>query len=259
MQVENTENSTPKIALVTGGSRGLGRSTVLALAGSGVDTIFTYHANRAEADKVAAAVADLGQRAIPLQLDTGDTSSFSAFVTQVQAALGTYGAERIDYLVNNAGTSHHNAIEATTEAELDGLYNVHFKGVFFLTQALLPLIRDGGRIVNISSGLTRFSVPGSAAYAAMKGAVEVLTRYLAKELGARGITANTVAPGAIATDFSGGMVRDNPEVNKMVAGMTALGRVGVANDIGPLIASLLGDSNRWINGQRIEASGGMVL
>ena len=177
----------------------------------------------------------------------------------MEQALTELGAARFDYLVNNAGISHHNSIEKTTEEELDSLYNVHFKGVFFLTQKLLPLLNDGGRIVNVSSGLTRVTFPGSAPYASMKGAVEVLTRYLAKEYGARGIAVNTVAPGAIATDFSGGMVRDNPEINKQVAGVTALGRVGQPEDIGPMIAALLSDDNRWINGQRIEVSGGMML
>jgi NAD(P)-dependent dehydrogenase (short-subunit alcohol dehydrogenase family) len=170
-----------------------------------------------------------------------------------------YSGVPINYLVNNAGISHHNSIEKTTEEELDDLYSVHFKGVFFLTQKLLPLIADVGRIVNVSSGLTRITIPGSGPYASMKGAVEVLTRYLAKELGQRGIVVNTVAPGAIATDFSGGMVRDNPEVNKLVADMTALGRVGQPSDIGPMIASLLSEDNHWVNGQRMEASGGMNI
>jgi NAD(P)-dependent dehydrogenase (short-subunit alcohol dehydrogenase family) len=177
----------------------------------------------------------------------------------VRQALADFGAARFDYLVNNAGTSLHKAFDQTSEVELDEIYNVHFKGVFFLTQRLLPLINDGGRIVNISSGLARFALPGMSAYASMKGAIEVLTRYLAKELGARGIAVNTVAPGAIATDFSGGMVRDNPEVNKRVADMTALGRVGQPDDIGPMIASLLSEDNRWVNAQRIEVSGGMAL
>ena len=259
MPTENPKSPASKIAIVTGGSRGLGRDTVLSLARRGVDSIFTYHSNRAEADKVVALVAEAGRTAIPLQLDTGKIAQFDPFVRHVEASLATLGAARFDYLVNNAGTSHHKSIAETTEAELDSLYEVHFKGVYFLTQKLLPLINDGGRIINVSSGLTRFSFPGSSAYACMKGAVEVLTRYLARELGQRGITANTVAPGAIATDFSGGMVRDNPEVNKMVASMTALGRVGQPDDIGPLIASLLADDNRWVNGQRIEASGGMMV
>ncbi len=248
-----------KIAIVTGGSRGLGRETVLSLAKERVCSIFTYHTRESDARAVVAAVEAEGCKAVALQLDAGDTSSFDAFVDRVRSALLTLGATRFDYLVNNAGTSHHAAIEAVTEEDFDTLYNVHLKGVFFLTQKLLPLMNDGGRIVNVSSGLARFSMPGSAAYASMKGAIEVFTRYLAKELGARKIVANTVAPGAIQTDFSGGTVRDNPEVNKMVASVTALGRAGVVEDIGPMIAALLSESNRWINGQRIKVSGGMAL
>src|SRR5580692_10008241 len=259
MTQRNTANPTTKLAIVTGGSRGLGRSMVLSLARRGVDSLFTYHSNRAEAEKVIGLVADAGRKAVAVQLDTGDVRAFDPFVQRVRQALAELGAERFDYLVNNAGTSLHKAFVQTTEEELDRLYNVHFKGVFFLTQKLLPLLGDGGRIVNISSGLARFSIPGSSAYASMKGAVEVLTRYLAKELGPRGIVVNTVAPGAIETDFSGGMVRDNPEVNRQVANMTALGRVGQPDDIGPMIAALLSDDNRWINGQRIEVSGGMAL
>jgi NAD(P)-dependent dehydrogenase (short-subunit alcohol dehydrogenase family) len=247
------------IALVTGGSRGLGRSTVLSLAGRGVYTIFTYHSKRAEADKVVGQVTQAGGKAIALQLDTANVSAFGGFVERVRDALHRLGAERFDYLVNNAGTSHFNAFEKTTEAELDAVYNVHFKGVFFLTQQLLPLINDGGRIVNLSSGLTRFAHAGRASYASMKGAIEVLTRYLAAELGPRRIAVNTVAPGAIATDFGGGMVRDNPQLNRRVAEATALGRVGEPDDIGPMIASLLGPDNRWVNAQRIEVSGGMNL
>ncbi|WP_416235185.1 SDR family NAD(P)-dependent oxidoreductase [Nitrospirillum sp. BR 11163] len=248
-----------RLAVVTGGSRGLGRSTVLALARDGMDVIFTYHVNQGEAGKVVAAATELGARAMALRLDTGAAATFGGFVDQVRAVLADWGVERFDFLVNNAGTSHHNAIATTTEAELDALYHVHFKGVFFLTQALLPLMNDGGRIVNVSTGLTRVAFPGSAAYAAMKGAVEVLTRYLAKELGERRIAANTVAPGAVMTDFSGGIVRDNPEVNRQVSQVTALGRPGLPEDIGPMVASLLTEANRWVNGQRIEVSGGMLL
>jgi NAD(P)-dependent dehydrogenase (short-subunit alcohol dehydrogenase family) len=259
MPIKDASSSRGKIAIVTGGSRGLGRSTVLHLAQRGVGSIFTYNSNQAEAERVVELAAETGQKAVALRLDTGKVAAFGEFVERVRQALHGFGAERFDYLVNNAGTSHHAAFDKTTEEELDSLYNVHFKGVFFLTQKLLPLINDGGRIVNISSGLTRFALPGSSSYASMKGAIEVLTRYLAKELGHRGIAVNTVAPGAIATDFSGGMVRDNPEINKRVADMTALGRVGLPEDIGPMIAALLSDDNRWINAQRIEVSGGMVL
>lgn len=248
-----------RIVLVTGGSRGLGRATVLALAARGIDAILTYHSHQAEADKVVAAVEQAGARAVALRLDTGDAGAFASFGKEVDRVLGGWGAERFDYLVNNAGTSHHAAITDVTQADFDTLYRVHVKGMFFLTQTLLPLMADGGRIVNISSALARVTYPGSAAYGAMKGAVEVLTRYMAKELGPRGITANVVAPGAIATDFSGGMVRDNPDVNKQVAAMSPLNRVGRPEDIGPMIASLLSEDNRWVNAQRIEVSGGAGL
>jgi NAD(P)-dependent dehydrogenase (short-subunit alcohol dehydrogenase family) len=255
----NTSHSTAKVAIITGASRGLGRATLLSLAARGVDSIFTYNSNREEAEKVVKLAAEAGRRAIALQLDVGAAGTFDAFVAAVRQALGTLGVERFDYLVNNAGISQNKSFEQTQEAQLESLFNIHFKGVFFLTQKLLPLINDGGRIVNVSTGLTRFVVPGNVAYACMKGAVEILTRYLAKELGPRRIAVNAVAPGAIATDFSGGMVRDNPEVNKWVAGATALGRAGVPDDIGPMIASLLSEENRWVNAQRIEVSGGMAL
>ena len=248
-----------RIAVITGGSRGLGRATVLALAARGVRSILTYHANRAAADEVVALTEQAGAPGFALQLDAGDAGAFAAFADKVRRVLADWRCQRIDYLVNNAGTSHHAAFAEITEADLDALYAVHLKGVLFLTQTLLPLINDGGRIVNVSSGLTRITYPGSAAYAAMKGAVEVLTRYLAKELGPRRIAVNVVAPGAVQTDFSGGMVRDNPAVNKAVADATALGRPGVAEDIGPMIASLLSEDNRWVNAQRIEVSGGMAI
>ena len=247
----NTVSSTTKIAIITGGSRGLGRATVLSLARRGVQSIFTYHSNRAEAEKVVALAGEAGAKAVALQLDASKVGAFDDFAAKVRTALADFGCERFDYLVNNAGISHH--------AAFDSLYNVHFKGVFFLTQKLLPLINDGGRIVTISSGLTRIIFPGSVAYASMKGAIEIFTRYLAKELGPRRIAVNTVAPGAIATDFSGGVVRDNPDMNKRVADMTALGRAGLPDDIGPLIASLLSEDGRWINAQRIEASRGMSI
>src|ERR1700756_433320 len=250
---------TDKIAIVTGGSRGLGRNTAINLARRGVDIIFTYRANRAEAESLIREIEGLGRKVAAFQLDNGDIRAFDGFVDEVRKTLQSWGRERFDYLVNNAGNSLHASIEQTTEAQFDEIVNVHFKGVYFLTQKLLPLMNDGGRIVNTSSGLTRVAVPGSSAYAAAKGAVEILTRYLAKELGPRRITANVVAPGPIQTDFSGGMVRDNPEVNKMVSAMTALGRPGVPDDVGPTIAALLSDDNRWVNAQRIEVSGGLAL
>jgi NAD(P)-dependent dehydrogenase (short-subunit alcohol dehydrogenase family) len=259
MSKANAVNTEAKIAIITGGSRGLGRNTVLSLARRGVNSIFTYNSNRAEADKLITEVTESGAKAIALQLDAGKISTFDPFVKSVAAALAEMGAERFNYLVNNAGTSHQAPFDKVTEEDFDSLYNVHFKGVFFLTQKLLPLINDGGRIVMISTGLARFAFPGSSAYASMKGAVEVLTRYLAKELGPRGIAVNTVAPGPIATDFSGGRIRDNPDVNKLIAGMAALGRVGLPDDIGPMIASLLSEENRWVNAQRIEVSGGMLI
>jgi len=247
------------IALVTGGSRGLGRATVEALARRGSNVIFTYNINRAEAAKVAGILEESGQKAVVLQLDTGDTTAFDPFVGKVKEALQTLGAEKFDYLVNNAGNSSNMSFLNATEDEFDALYRIHIKGVFFLTQKLVPLIKDGGRIVNISSGLTRFALPNRAAYATMKSAVETMTRYMAFELGDRRIAVNVVAPGAIATDFSGGVVRDNPDVAKAIGAMTALGRPGQPEDIGPMIASLLSEDNRWVNAQRIEVSGGMRI
>jgi len=249
-----------KIALITGASRGLGRNTAIALARKGVDVFFTYHSKKDEAEAVSAEIEKLGRKNAHFQLDTGRVADFPAFAAGLKKTLKeTFGRENFDYLVNNAGTGLHKPFAQTTEAEFDSLMNIHFKGVYFLTQTLLPLIADGGRIVNLSSGLARFSMPGASAYAAMKGAVEVLTRYLAKELGPRGIAVNTVAPGAIETDFNGGTVRDNKQVNDMVSSVTALGRPGLPDDIGPAIASLLAEDNRWINAQRIEISGGMFV
>jgi NAD(P)-dependent dehydrogenase (short-subunit alcohol dehydrogenase family) len=251
---------TQKIALITGASRGLGRNMALALAAKGVDIVGTYHSNRAEADATAAAIQALGRKATMLQLDTGAIATIPAFVQTLKETLETtWQRQTLDDLVNNAGMGIHASIAETTEADFDRLMNVHLKGVFFLTQALMPLIQDNGRIVNISSGLARFSMQGYAAYAMMKGGIEVLTRYLAKELGPRGIAVNTVAPGAIETDFGGGAVRDNKAINDMVASVTAMGRVGVPDDIGPAVASLLSDDNRWMNAQRIEVSGGMFV
>ena len=252
-----TNTDKTPIALITGGSRGLGRSMALHLAERGVDVIFTYRAAAPEASEVRERIQALGRKAIALPLDVTAGGSFEAFVRTVAGELErTWGRKQLDYLVNNAGVALHAGIAETTPAQLDEIYNVHFKAPFLLTQRLLPLIADGGRVINVSSGLARMTIPGYAAYGAMKAAVEVLTRYAAKELGARKITVNVVAPGAIATDFSGGIVRDNPEVNQMVASMTALGRVGQPDDIGGAVAMLLAPESGWINGQRIEVSGG---
>ena len=256
--IGNKDQTDHKIAIVTGGSRGIGRSTVLKLAHRGVDSIFTYNSNRAEAEKVAQLVYETGRKAVYLQLDTGNIGTFDTFMQNVNKALTELGVEHFDYLVNNAGISNHTMFTQMTEQELDNVYNVHFKGVFFLTQKLLPLMNDGGRIINISTCVTRTVSPGSSAYASMKGAVEILSRCLAQELAPRRIAVNVVAPSATATDFSGGVVRDNPEMNQRVAAGTLLGRVGLPDDIGAMIASLLSEDNRWVNGQRIEASGGTI-
>lgn len=249
-----------KIALVTGASRGLGKNTALALAKKGVGVVVTYRSNEAEANSVVAAITELGSKAVALPLDMSNLKTFDRFVEQLKQSLQTtWQTEQFDFLVNNAGIGINKPFAETTEEDFDQLMNVQFKGVFFFTQKLLPLIKDGGRIVNLSSGLARFTLPGYSAYASMKGAIEVLTRYLAKELGHRQITANVVAPGAIATDFGGGAVRDNPEINQFIASQTALGRVGMPDDIGGAIASLLSDDNRWVNAQRIEVSGGQSI
>ncbi len=249
-----------KIAVVTGGSRGLGKNTVLALARDGVDVVLTYNSKQAEAEAVVAEVQALGGKAAALQLDVGNSKRFGAFAEQLAGILDAHWQRKdFDFLINNAGIGVHASFAETTEEQFDLLMNIHLKGTFFLTQTLLPLIKNGGRIVNISTGLARFCYPGYSAYAAMKGGIEVLSRYMAKELGARGIAVNVVAPGAIETDFGGGNVRDNEQLNQQIASYTALGRVGLPDDIGPAIASLLSASNRWINAQRIEISGGMML
>jgi NAD(P)-dependent dehydrogenase (short-subunit alcohol dehydrogenase family) len=249
-----------KIAIVTGSSRGLGKSTAVNLAKKGVDVIVTYHSNGEEANNVVAQIESLGAKAVALQLDTADTKTFDGFVVQVRQSLQSkWQTEHFDFLVNNAGTGLNAAFAETTEEEFDRLMNIHVKGVFFLTQKLLPLMKDGGRIVNLSTGLTRIILPGYAAYASMKGAIETLTLYMANELGSRQIAVNAVAPGAIETDFGGGAVRDNSELNKFIASQTALGRVGLPDDIGGAIASLLSEDNKWVNAQRIEVSGGQSI
>jgi NAD(P)-dependent dehydrogenase (short-subunit alcohol dehydrogenase family) len=260
MTTKINASSIKRIAIVTGGSRGIGRNTVESLAKRGVRSIFSYHSHSTDAEAVVAAVKDAGAEAVALQLDVGDIASFDAFVDSVKEALANLGASRFDFLVNNAGNNHHNMpFEKATVEELDSVYNVHFKGVFFLTQKLLPLINDGGRIVNISTARTRIAGPGGAVYASMKGAVEVLSRYMALELGPRRIAVNVVAPGPVATDFSGGIVRDNPAVNKRIADNTALCRAGVPDDLGPMIAALLSEENHWVNAQRIEVAGGLAI
>jgi NAD(P)-dependent dehydrogenase (short-subunit alcohol dehydrogenase family) len=249
-----------KIALVTGGSRGLGKSMALHVAENGNDVILTYRSRKDEADKVVSSIEKMGRKAAALQLDTSNTATFGDFAESVKTVLkDKWGRDSFEYLVNNAGIGISAPFSETTEEQFDSLMNIHLKGVFFLTQKLLPLIADGGRIVNVSTGLARFTLPGFSAYASMKGAIEVLTRYLAKELGPRQIGVNVVVPGAIETDFEGGVVRDDQEINKFISSQTALGRVGLPDDIGGVVASLLNEDTRWINGQRIEASGGMFL
>lgn len=249
-----------KIALVTGGSRGLGKNMALRLGEKGIDVILTYNSNKEEALVVVKEIEDKGRRAATLQLNVGETRTFDEFFKQVSQILEEkFNSKTFDFLINNAGTALYATFAETTEEQFDAALNVHYKGVFFLTQKSLPFINDGGRIINISSGLARFSFPGSSAYGSMKGAIEVLTRYLAKELGVRGIAANVVAPGAIETDFGDGHVRDDKELNNQIANLTALSRVGLPDDIGGIVAFLCTEDARWINGQRIEASGGTFL
>ena len=247
------------VAVVTGGSRGLGKNMVQSIAGRGTDVIFTYQSNSAAADDLVAEVEGMGRRAAALQLDVGDAATFDAFVEQVRGVLRDWDTDRFHFLVNNAGIGVYASIAETTEAQFDRLMGIHVKGPFFLTQKLLPLMADGGRIINVSTGLARFVTPGFAAYASAKGAVEVMTRYLAQELGPRGIAVNVIAPGAIETDFGGGAVRDNPEMNEAISSHTALGRAGLPEDIGGVVASLLSPEMGWVNAQRVEASGGQNL
>ena len=251
---------TQRIALVTGGSRGLGKNAALKLAAKGTDILLTYHSNRQAALDVVAEIEQKGVKAAALALNVGDSTTFDAFASEVEQVLAQkWGRTTFDYLLNNAGIGLNAPFAETSEAQFDELMNIQFKGPFFLTQRLLPLLQDGGRILNVSSGLARFALPGYAAYAAMKGAMEVLTRYQAKELGGRGISVNIIAPGAIETDFGGGEVRDSAEVNRHIAAQTALGRVGLPDDIGDAIAALLSDELAWMNAQRVEVSGGMFL
>jgi NAD(P)-dependent dehydrogenase (short-subunit alcohol dehydrogenase family) len=246
------------IALVTGGSRGLGREMALTLASQGTGVIVTYATQKADAEAVVSEIIAKGQKAAALHLDLKNLQALPAFVEAVQATLQeTFGAQTFNFLINNAGMGATVPFAQVTEAIFDDFLNVHYKGVFFLTQKLLPLLADGGRIINLSSGTTRFANPGYSTYASMKGAMEVLTKYLAKELGSRGITANIVAPGPVETDFNNGAIRNNPQLKAALSSMSPLGRVGYADDIAGVIAFLCSDAARWVNGQRIEVSGGI--
>ncbi|GAA4183269.1 SDR family oxidoreductase [Streptosporangium oxazolinicum] len=248
------------IALITGGNRGLGRATALKLAEAGTDVIVTYRSNKDEAAEVVDAVTALGRRAVALELDTTAFDTFAAFAVAVRDALETtWERDTFDFLVNNAGVAAATPVGETTVEAFDLLVNVHFKGVFFLTQSLLPLLADGGRVVNLSTGLTRFVGEGWSVYASLKSAIETWSKYLAKELGGRGVSVNAVAPGPIATDFGGGAIRDNEQLREHLGSQAALGRVGVPEDIGAVIAALLAPGTGWITGQRIEASGGTLL
>lgn len=249
-----------KIVLITGASRGLGKNMALHLADQGRDIILTYNSNQQEADSVVKAIEAMGRKAIALQLNVRKSESFTDFSNEVKQQLQTHWQrDHFDYLINNAGTGIYKTFVETTEADFDQMSDEHIKGPFFLTQKLLPLIKDGGRILNVSSGLTRLAYPGFVAYAIMKAAVELLTLYLAKELGERQISVNTIAPGAIETDFGGGLVRDNKAVNDQIAQLTALGRVGIPDDIGGAVAAILSNEANWINAQRIEVSGGQGI
>ena len=251
---------TGKLALITGGSRGLGRNMANKLADKGINVIITYNTNQTEADKVVSEVEAKGVKALALQLDVSKADTFEQFVSGLNDAMANkFNTDKLDYLVNNAGIGMHTPIGSTEMAVFDTLTDIHFKAPFFLTQLILPKLNDGGSIVNISSGLARFTAPGYSVYGALKAAVEQMTRYMAKELGSRQIRVNVVAPGAIETDFGGGAVRDNVDYNKMVANSTALGRAGLPDDIGDVVAFLCSDESRWINGQRIEVSGGANL
>ncbi|MCK8521283.1 SDR family oxidoreductase [Aquimarina sp. D1M17] len=249
-----------KIALITGGSRGLGRSIALMLAKKGHDVIITYRSKKEEASEVVKAIESLGQKSVALPLDIGELSSLEDFKENFkQTLLNHFKSEHFDFLINNAGIGVSIPFEQVDMTTFDQFTNIHLKGVFFLTQHLLPLIQNGGRIINVSSATTRYYIPGYALYATIKGSIETFTKYLAQEIGARGITANVIAPGPVETDFNGGMVRDNQKINEVLSSKSALGRVGQPQDIGGIVAFLCSQESEWITGQRIEASGGMNL
>jgi NAD(P)-dependent dehydrogenase (short-subunit alcohol dehydrogenase family) len=253
-------NKTNKVALVTGGSRGLGKDMVKKLALKGFDIIFTFNSNSNEANNVVDEIKAMGKKAKAIQLDVSNLKNFDAFIESVLFSLANdFNTEKIDALVNNAGVGAYSSIAETSEEVFDSMVNIHLKAPYFITQKLLPIISEGGSIVNISSGLARFSYPNYAPYAIMKAAIESLTRYQAQEFGIKKIRVNTIAPGAIATDFGGGTVRDNKDVNAMIANNTALGRVGLPDDIGSVVAFLCSDDAKWINAQRIEVTGGIHI
>lgn len=254
------KSNSNKVAIVTGGSRGLGKDMAIQLARKHFDIILTYHHHTEAAQKVVDTIQTLGRKAIALKLDVADAGSFDGFVNQVKEKLASvFGTQQIHTLINNAGIGAYASIADTSEELFDSMVNIHLKAPYFITQKLLPVISDGGSIVNISSGLARFSYPNYAPYAIMKAAIESLTRYQALELGARHIRVNTLAPGAIATDFGGGAVRDNQDLNAMIANTTALGRVGLPDDIGSVVAFLCSDDAKWVNAQRIEVAGGVHI
>ncbi len=247
-----------KIALVTGGSRGLGKDMAISIAGKGIDLVITYKNNESDAAITVKEIESLGQKAVALQLDMSDFSSLGSFVQHVSAVLASnWNTNKFDFLINNAGMGATVPFLEVTEELFNNFLNVHYKGIYFLTQKLVPFMNEGGRIINISSGTTRFSNPGYSVYASMKGAIEVFTKYLAKELGVKGIAANVVAPGPVETDFNNAAIRNNPQMKGMLSSLSPLARVGAANDIGGVIAFLCTDDARWINGQRIEVSGGI--
>ncbi len=251
---------TTKIALVTGGSRGLGKDMALALATKGIDVVLTYKTNKDEAEKTVEEIISIGRKATSLHLDMGDIKSLDSFITQLGTSLQkNWSTSKFDYLINNAGVGATVAITDVTEELFDNLLNIHFKGVYFLTQKSIPLLNDGGGVINISSGTSRYCVPGYSVYSSMKGAIEVFTRYIAKELGSRGIRANVVAPGPVETDFNNAAIRNNPQMKSFLGSQTALGRVGEANDIGTVVAFLCSEDSKWVNGQRIEVTGGINL
>ncbi len=260
IQKRNEFNMKNKIALVTGGSRGLGKDMALSLSKVGIDVILTYNTKKTEAEKVVSEIKENGQKAVALHFDVSNIKSIDGFIEQVLHSLKSeWNTDKFDFLINNAGIGATIPIPQVTEESFDNLLNIHFKSVYFLTQKSLSNMNDNGGVIFISSGTTRFCAPGYSVYSSLKGAVEVFTRYVAKEFGQRGIRSNVVAPGGIETDFNNAAIRNNPQMKAFLASQTALGRVGNADDIGSVVAFLCTDAAKWINGQRIEVSGGVNL